>query len=224
MKVLLLENNLVLSKKISIYFRQHDINCIEYELLNYKIEGIELNNIDFIILDIESQGYNGFILCNKIRDRHPLMPIMILSNNNHLDEKLLAFKCGADDFLLKPFEFPELLIRIQTIYNRLSLNHPLESKVLKFEDLVMQCNQNKVLRSEHEISLKPKEYKLLKILLTNVGSILDNNTIMKELWSDKIVTSKNTLEVYINALRNKIDKGFEKKLIKTKTGFGYYIG
>jgi DNA-binding response OmpR family regulator len=139
-----------------------------------------------------------------------------------LEDKIDAFDAGADDYLVKPFHFQELLARIKVLYKR-SENSTANEQILAVDDLTMYVDKKKVMRAEEVIELTPKEFKLLHILLEAKGNILSKQEISEQLWDYHIETNINTIEVYINFLRKKIDVKHENKLIQTKIGFGYFI-
>jgi DNA-binding response OmpR family regulator len=148
--------------------------------------------------------------------------IIMTTAYGEIEEKSEAYLSGADDYLVKPFLLQELWLRIQALERRKTAVS-IQVDSLRIGDLTIDNNQKLVLRNGKEIQLTPKEYKLLQILIDHKGIVLSKQKIADQLWDEHVETNLNTIEVYINFLRNKIDRDFEQKLIHTKVGFGYYI-
>jgi DNA-binding response OmpR family regulator len=181
---------------------------------------IEQNLYNLIILDINLPLLNGFELCKEIRKTNSDIPIILLTALGAPDNKLTGFNAGADDYLLKPFDYRELLARIN-VFLRRSGNHYDNNKV-SVADLEMDLNTKTVTRAGKKIDLTSKEFALLLIFLRNQGKILSREYIIQQVWDIDFDTGTNIIDVYINYLRKKIDKDFEPKLIHTKFGFGFY--
>jgi two-component system copper resistance phosphate regulon response regulator CusR len=180
------------------------------------------NDYQLIILDINLPYINGFELCKKFRLRNKNVPIMVLTALGELDDKMSAFEAGADDYLVKPFHFKELVARIQVFLKR-STNPESITEVIELSDLTIDTSTKTVVRAEKTIELTAREYALLELLMRSNGRVISKMEIMEKVWDINFETSSNTIEVYINFLRNKIDKPFSKKLIHTKPGFGYFM-
>lgn len=222
MKILLLEDDSILSKEIATFCINNAITC------DYVHDGeefqrkIQTSKYDLYILDINVPKINGLDTCKHIRNKDQTTPILMLTAFEALEDKIDAFDAGADDYLVKPFHFQELLARIKVLYKR-SENSTANEQILAVDDLTMYVDKKKVMRAEEVIELTPKEFKLLHILLEAKGNILSKQEISEQLWDYHIETNINTIEVYINFLRKKIDVKHENKLIQTKIGFGYFI-
>ncbi|MHC0443023.1 response regulator transcription factor [Flavobacterium sp. 3-210] len=222
MKILLLEDDFTLSKEISAFFSSKGFECISYydgALLLKKYVPYEY---DLIILDINVPGTNGIDVCKGIRENDKKTPIIMLTAFSEIDDKLASFDNGADDYLVKPFHFEELFARISSLLRRKEIPQQIEKKII-IEDLEILEEEMKVFRSGEEIKLTPKEFKLIMILAHAKGKVLSKQFIAEKLWDYHIETNQNTIEVYINFLRKKIDKDHETKLIRTKVGYGYYL-
>ena len=180
------------------------------------------NQFDLIILDINVPGKNGIDVCKGIREVDKKTPIIMLTAFSEIEDKLASFNNGADDYLVKPFHFEELYARISSLLRRKEIPQQLEKKIV-IEDLEILEDDMKVFRSGGEIKLTPKEFKLILILAQAKGKVLSKQFIAEKLWDYHIETNQNTIEVYINFLRKKIDKDHEIKLIRTKIGYGYYL-
>ena len=177
---------------------------------------------DLIILDINLPYKNGIELCKEIRHNNQKVPVIMLTALGTTEDKLLGFDSGADDYLLKPFEFRELLARIRSLLKRISIAETGED-ILKFLDLEVNLNTYEVTRGGGKIELTQKEFALLVYLLRNVGRVVSRSEIAKNVWNINFDTGTNIIDVYVNFLRKKIDKYFPVKLIHTQTGFGYIL-
>lgn len=179
------------------------------------------NDFDLIITDIILPGMNGIKLCKEIRSLKPVIPIIMLTALGTTDDKVDGFDAGADDYLVKPFDFRELLARIRAVMNRKSINPIVQPVILKYADLELN-NQTKIVsRSGKEIGLTPKELKLLEYMMQNSERVLSRAEIAEKVWDTHFDTGTNFIDVYINYLRKKIDKDFSSKLIHTKSGLGF---
>jgi two-component system, OmpR family, copper resistance phosphate regulon response regulator CusR len=176
---------------------------------------------DVIVLDVILPGVNGFQLCQLLRNHNIKTPVLMLTSLNSTEDKVTGFESGADDYLLKPFAFQELLARIRAL-NRRS-NDMILSPVLKAHDLELNTVSKKVKRGEKEIKLTTLEYKLLELLLSHPGKVFERIEIAEKIWGTTFNTGTNFINVHINSLRNKIDKDYPKKLIYTVKGIGYVI-
>jgi two-component system copper resistance phosphate regulon response regulator CusR len=176
---------------------------------------------DVIVLDVILPGKNGFQLCQILRSNNIKTPILMLTSLNSTEDKVTGFDSGADDYLLKPFAFQELLARIKAL-NRRNYEMIL-SPVLKVLDLELNTISKTVKRSEKEIKLTTLEYKLLELLLSHPGKVFERIEIAEKIWGTTFNTGTNFINVHINSLRNKIDKDFPVKLIQTVKGIGYVI-
>lgn len=180
---------------------------------------------DCIIMDINLPGISGFDLCKDFRTYNTKTPVLMLTAFSELEDKVKGFDCGADDYLTKPFFMRELILRIQSLIKR-SRHNPSSSQdadIIVAGDLLINHAQKSVFRQETEIALTPREYQVLLKLCQNKGEVISKNKLMEEIWGTSFDTNTNTVEVYINFLRNKVDKPFGKNSIKTKVGYGYYF-
>jgi two-component system copper resistance phosphate regulon response regulator CusR len=181
---------------------------------------VEKNNYNLIILDINLPLLNGYDLCREIRKTNSEVPVIMLTALGTLDNKVAGFDVGADDYVLKPYEFRELLARVNVFLKRsdsVTLN-----KKLRIADLEMDLNTRTVTRSQKRIDLTVKESSLLETFLKNKEKMLSREFIIEQVWGIDFDPSTNIIDVYINYLRKKIDKEFQPKLIHTKFGFGFY--
>jgi DNA-binding response OmpR family regulator len=175
-----------------------------------------------IISEIEIPKINGFELIKEIRKKSLLTPILILTNTKTLEAKIHAFNLGADDFLPKPICLTELTLRIKALLKR--NNNAFEQKIeFKVADLILNPQTKEVERAGKKIELRKKEFELLEFLIKNKGIVFNRNTILEYIWDYNTNTFTNTVDVHIKYLREKIDHGFQKRLIKTVHGVGYKI-
>jgi DNA-binding response OmpR family regulator len=221
-QLLLLEDDPIISTEIRAYLIEKEIDCdIVYDGdLFFKQN--KLKKYDAYLLDINVPKMNGTDVCKQIRQTDKTTPIIMLTAFGEIEDKVESFNLGADDYLVKPFHLKELLIRIQALLRR-KTNQQTEKSTLKIADLIIDLNEKSVTRNGQIIKLSPKESKLLIILANAEGRILSKQQIAEKLWDYHIETNENTIEVYINFLRNKIDKQSDVKLIHTRVGFGYYL-
>ncbi|MDP3930532.1 MAG: response regulator transcription factor [Bacteroidota bacterium] len=220
--ILLLEDDPILSKEIVNFLMGNHFVCdCVYDGGLVKSQ-LKLKHYDCVILDINVPGMNGIEVCKQIRNDNKNTPILMLTAYGEIENKITAFKNGADDYLVKPFFFEEFLLRIKALLRRKEKPQHVEN-VYQVADLIINFDNKEVIRGGGEIKLSPKEFKLLALLARANGRVLSKNQIADELWDYHIETNQNTIEVYINFLRNKIDKDVVNKLIHTKVGYGYYL-
>lgn len=179
-------------------------------------------NYNLIILDVNMPLKNGVELCKEIRHKNIKVPILMLTALGTTEDKLTGFDAGADDYLIKPFEFRELLARIKSLLKRNS-NIENGSNLITFLNLEMNLDTYEVKRDGIKIDLTQKEFALLEYLLRNKGRVLTRLDIAEKVWDISFDTGTNVIDVYVNFLRKKIDKDFSPKLIHTQTGIGYVL-
>ena len=181
------------------------------------------NEYDLIILDINLPGMNGFELCKAIRNHNQQIPIIMLTAMNTTEDKIEGFDTGTDDYMIKPFEFKELLVRIRALLKR-TMNQQLPTgNILKVADLEMNLDTKEVSRANQSITLTAKEFQLLEYFMRNRNRVLSRSDIAERVWEIDFDTQTNVIDVYVNYLRNKIDKKFETRLIHTQVGMGYIM-
>ena len=179
------------------------------------------NPYDVIILDVLLPIKNGFEVCSELRASGNHTPVLMLTALNSVDERVKGLNTGADDYLVKPFAFKELLARVNALLRR-----PRESfdRVLRVSDLSIDTVSHTVKRGDKEIELSPKEYRLLEHLARNAHQVLSRTQIAESVWDQDFFSDSNVVDVYIRYLRKKIDDPFPTKLINTVRGFGYKLG
>lgn len=181
------------------------------------------NAYDLLITDIILPKLDGLDLCKQIHDSKPDLPIIMLTALGTTDDKVEGFDAGADDYLVKPFEMRELLVRIRALLKRNQKSAGTAGSLLKCADLEMNLHTRIVRRGNVEINLTPKEFKLLEYMMQNPGRVLSRVEIAEKVWDTHFDTGTNFIDVYINYLRKKIDKDFDRKLIHTKSGMGFIL-
>lgn len=179
------------------------------------------NCYDIVILDVILPDINGIELCKRIKEVKPNIPVLMLTALGTTEDKLSGFDAGTDDYLVKPFEFKELVARLKALTKRNINSFPVNKLVVA--DLELDLNKKIAKRGEKIIELTAKEYSLLEFLMKNVNIVVSRSQIAEHVWDIGFDTGTNTIDVYINILRKKIDHGFDKKLIQTKIGMGYIL-
>ena len=182
---------------------------------------VENNEYDLVVLDINLPLMNGYELCKEIRKNNSKIPIIMLTALGTPENKLIGFEAGADDYVLKPFDFRELLARINVFLKRKNITIQ-ESRKLSIADFEMDLDQKTATRGGVKIDLTSKEFALMETFLRNKDKILSREFIIEKVWDLDFETGTNIIDVYVNYLRKKIDKNFEPKIIHTKFGFGFY--
>ncbi len=185
-------------------------------------EKIINGNFDVIVLDIMLPEKDGNEILKNVREKGIDTPVIMLTAKDQISDKIDSFELGCDDYLTKPFSFEELLLRIKALLKRKGLTEDKEV-ILTFSDLKLDLIKRKAYRNDKEVELTTKEFALLELLMRNPNKVLTRNDITREVWEYDFDTLTNIIDVYINHLRNKIDKGFDKRLIHTIRGVGYIL-
>lgn len=178
---------------------------------------------DLIILDINLPGVNGYDLCKMIRVHNSALPIIMLTSMSTLNDKIDGYNAGADDYLVKPFEFRELIMKIRALLKRTLSEHLPIGNILRANGLEMNLDSKEVIRDGQKINLTAKEFQLLEYFLRNKNRVLSRADIAVNVWDMDFQSNTNVIDVYVNYLRNKVDKIFSEKLIQTHVGMGYIL-
>lgn len=180
------------------------------------------NEFDVVILDLMIPYMNGLELCRKLREEGVRTPILMLTALGATDDKVVGLESGADDYMVKPFEFKELVARVRALSKRYTdtMQAP---KVLKVADLEMNLDEKSVKRAGKNVDLTAKEFSLLEFLLRNKNRVVSRAEISEKVWDIHFDTGTNVIDVYVNFLRKKVDREFDRKLIHTMVGMGYVI-
>jgi two-component system copper resistance phosphate regulon response regulator CusR len=222
-KILLVEDE----KKIAETLRkglseQHYEVDVAYDgLIGKKL--FDANSYDLAILDINLPLMNGYELARYIRSYNEQILVIMLTAMNATEDKIEGFEAGADDYIVKPFDFQELLVRIRALLKRLHHQPTSGMNMLKVGDLVMNLNSKEVTREGRLIPLTAKEFQLLEYLIRNKNKVVSRIDIAMNVWDIDFDTKTNVIDVYVNFLRKKIERDFSSKLIYTQVGMGYVL-
>ena len=221
-KILLVEDEKKIASALKTGMEEHGF----YVMVAYDgFMGEKLFNnykFDIVILDINLPGLNGYALSKMIRQKNREIPILMLTALGTVDDKVTGFEAGADDYLVKPFAFKALLVRVRSLLRRTIQGLP-AGKVLQIADLEINLDSKEVTRSGKKISLTAKEFQLLEYLTRNKNKVVSRADIANKVWDIGFDTGTNVIDVYINFLRKKIDKDHSVKLIHTQIGMGYIM-
>ncbi len=221
MKILLVEDDRETGKYIVKGLNENGYT------VDYAAEGndglyLAMNNeYDLIIMDRMLPGIDGLSIIKMLRSVEKKTPILILSALGDVDEKVKGLKAGGDDYLTKPYAFSELLARIEALVRRNSKEFAKQS--LQVGNLKMNLENYTVIREDKKIELQPREFRLLEYLIRHKGHIVTRTMLLENVWDHNFDPQTNVIDVHISRLRSKIDKGFDKQLIKTIRGIGYKI-
>lgn len=177
---------------------------------------------DLVMLDIRMPGMNGLEVCRKIRESFGYMlPVLMLTALDTTDDVVMGLQNGADEYIAKPFKFVELLARIQALLRR--AEHSRKGADITCGNLRLDASSHKVYREDKEWDLSVKEYRLLQYMMEHEGEILSRRQLLKDVWDKDFDTNTNVIDVYVRYLRQKIDDGFDHKIIQTVVGTGYCL-
>ena len=176
---------------------------------------------DVAIVDIMLPGRDGLSLIKEMRRRGTTTPVLILSAKHTVDDRVTGLEAGGDDYLIKPFAFTELLARVQALIRR-STSAPASTQ-LTVGDVVLDLRSHRATRGGREIELRPREFALLEYLMRNAGRVVSKTMILSHVWDYNFDPRTNVVDVLVHRLRDKIDKGFDKKMIHTVRGIGYEL-
>ena len=220
MKVLVVEDEKDLAEIIKQGLEE---NSFTVEVCNDGEEGLfmaENYPYDAIVLDIMLPSMDGFTVLNKLRAKKVTVPVLVLTARGGMGDKVRGLDTGADDYLVKPFEFPELIARLKAVIRR---NKGEASPLISIDDLTIDINTREVRRGGREIRLSSREYRILVYLALNKGRVLNRDQIAEYIYDPDYDLDSNVIDVYINYLRNKIDRGHAHRLIHTVRGEGYSL-
>ena len=220
MRILLVEDDKELAGYLKKGFTEEQYAV---DVVHDGVSGLYLakeHDYDLIILDIMLPKKDGLSVCRELRAAGLLTPVLMLTAKDTVDDRICGLDSGADDYLVKPFSFGELLARIRALLRR---TQTYKTRILKVADLELDPASHKVTRSGMEIALTGKEYALLEYLMRNKGRIVTEANIIEHVWDIQSEPFTNVVSVYIYHLRTKIEKGFERKLIHTVRTIGYVM-
>jgi len=184
---------------------------------------LKKDTFDCVILDLNLPGKNGYDICRDFRKLNTTTPVLILTAFDEIEDKVQGYESGADDYLTKPFYMQELVLRIQSLLRRNANVQESPLTPISAGDIVVNPMTKRVTRGGTEINLTPREYQILVRLLVARGEVVSKKDLIEEIWGRNFDANTNTVEVYINFLRKKLDKPFGKDSIRTRVGYGYYL-
>ena len=220
-KIILVEDEINIASFIERGLREfgHEVSVVYDGNAGWEL--LQNESFDLLILDIIMPGMNGLELCRMYRQRFGYhSPVVMLTALGTTDDIVKGLDAGADDYLVKPFSFQELEARIKALLRR-SKEVPVQH--LGCGDLILDCTLRRARRGNMDIDLTVKEYRLLEYFLLHQRAVLSRLTLLRDVWDKNFDTNTNVVDVYVNYLRAKIDKGFEDKLIHTVVGVGYMM-
>lgn len=220
MRILVVEDerdlNRIICKKLKVEGYSVD-SCYDGEEALTYIDGA---NYDIIIMDIMMPKKNGYEVLAQIRKEKIATPVLFLTAKDGIEDRVKGLDLGADDYIIKPFHFDELMARVRAMIRR---NHGSTTNILKIDDLELDCGTRVVKRAGKEIDLSAKEFSILEYMMQNQGIVLSREKIEEHIWNYDYQGASNMVDVYIRYLRVKIDKDFNTKLIHTVRGVGYVL-
>lgn len=221
MKILIVEDEIKTGEYLRQGFREAGFNA---DLVRTGVDGLHMaqeGDHDLIILDVMLPGMDGWQVLKSLRRNGQEMPVLFLTAKDHVDDRIKGLELGADDYLVKPFSFAELLARVRTILRR--GRNGMEVTVLQVADLELDLLRRRIIRSGKRIDLTAKEFGLLELLMRRQGEILPRSLIASQVWGMNFDSDSNVVEVAMRRLRAKIDDAYDTKLIQTVRGMGYVL-
>jgi two-component system copper resistance phosphate regulon response regulator CusR len=220
MRILVVEDEPVAAGVLARGLREHAYAVDVSPDGDAALEQTAVNDYDLIVLDVQLPGIDGLELCRRLRESGSTIPILMLTARGGLDQRVEGLDAGADDYLPKPYHFPELLARIRALLRR---GPNLAAAILTVHDLTIDPRARRVERAGRPIQLTSKEYALLEFLVRRAGAVVGRAEIAEHVWDDSFDPMSNVIEVYIQRLRRKIDDGHAVRLIHTRRGAGYTL-
>lgn len=221
MKILLIEDEESVSSFIKRGLNEQGYDIVQAFDGNTGVRMAVQDTFDLIILDIIMPGMNGLEACKKIREIDNSTPILMLTALTTVDDVVIGLDTGADDYLAKPFKFKELTARVRALTRRKGSNQAMIK--LQAADLEMDMASKTVTRNNQPIKLTAREFNLLEYFIRNKGRVVSRVDILENVWEVNFELGTNVIDVYVNYLRNKIDKDYSQKLIHTIVGMGYVL-
>jgi len=220
LRILLVEDEPRLAQVIAKGLREHSYAVDLAADGNAALYQTSINDYDLILLDVLLPGPDGFEVCRELRGRGDATPVLMLTARATIDDRITGLDAGADDYLTKPFAFRELLARVRALLRR---EPQLHHDLVQLADLLLDGASHRVSRAGRAIELTAKEYALLEYLVRRAGQLVSRAEIAAHVWDESFDPFSNTIEVYVNRLRKKIDEQHAVKLIHTRRGEGYIL-
>ncbi len=220
MRILLVEDDQRIARFVAKGLREHafavDVTSDGADAL-YKSS---ITDYDAVILDVMIPGHDGFTVCRKLRGAGSVVPIIMLTARDTVQDRITGLDCGADDYLTKPFAVAELLARLRALLRR---GQYVRSAKIQIADLVLDTRAQRATRGKRELALTTKEYALLEYLAREQGRVVSRGEIAEHVWDENFDPLTNLIDVHINRLRRKVDNDFPTRLIHTRRGTGYML-
>lgn len=178
---------------------------------------------DVVLLDVMLPSYDGYEIARRLRRDGATVPILMLTARDGIQDRVRGLDAGADDYLVKPFALAELLARVRALSRRAKMGAAAETQILTVGDLELDIPAREARRGPRRIELTAREFALLETLMRHPGQVMSRSQLLDSVWSYDSTTESNVVDIYIHYLRNKIDRGFDRKLIRTARGMGYAI-
>jgi DNA-binding response OmpR family regulator len=220
--IIIIEDEKAVQQNLVENMIRNGFDVFAYDTAEKALESEVMVLADAIIMDIRLPGMNGWQATSLIKNSDPGIPVLMLTAYSDVHHRVQGFETGADDYIIKPFFMEELIARLKTVLKRYEMM-PGGKRFYQVADLNIDIKGKAIYRGKHVIKLSLTEFSLLALLANAEGLPVSKEEILNKVWKGKFSVGENTIEVYINLLRNKVDKPFPQKLIHTKPGFGYYL-
>jgi len=219
-RILLVEDEKAIRDAVAAYLERENYWVTAVGDGQEALEEFSKHHFDLVVLDLMLPRVPGERVCRAIRDNSDV-PIIMLTAKGEVEDRIIGLELGADDYLVKPFSFQELEARIKALLRRTGAEPAVP--LLSCGDLTLDPSSHRAIRGKVVIDLTVKEYRLLEYLIRNQGTAQSRLTLLKNVWDKNFDTNTNVVDVYVNYLRSKIDKDFDRKLIRTVVGVGYMM-
>ena len=220
MKILVVEDERDLNRIITKHLKKNNYSVDSCFNGQEALDFISYSEYDLIITDIMMPNVDGYEFIDKLRANKNNTPVIMLTAKDTLEDKIVGLDSGADDYIVKPFEFEELLARIRVLMRR---NYGLATNIIQIEEVTLDLAKKQVAKSGEIIDLTGKEYEVLEYLMKNKGSILSRDQILNHVWDYEYEGASNIVDVIIKNIRKKLDRGEGNTIIYTKRGLGYFV-
>ena len=220
MKILVVEDERDLNRIITKHLKKNNYSVDSCFNGQEALDFISYSEYDLIITDIMMPNVDGYEFIDKLRANKNNTPVIMLTAKDTLEDKIVGLDSGADDYIVKPFEFDELLARIRVLMRR---NYGLATNIIQIEEVTLDLAKKQVTKSGEIIDLTGKEYEVLEYLMKNKGSILSRDQILNHVWDYEYEGASNIVDVIIKNIRKKLDRGEGNTIIYTKRGLGYFV-
>jgi DNA-binding response OmpR family regulator len=221
-RVLVVEDEPAIAEAVAYALRGEGHDVETFEDGEQALEAASARTFDLVLLDVTLPGLSGLEVCRRIR-QEGAVPILMLTARDGIQDRVRGLDSGADDYLVKPFALAELLARVRALSRRARMGSASEAPLLEVGDLVLDLRSREARRGTRRIELTAREFALLETLMRHPAQVMTRSQLLDSVWSYDAVTESNIVDIYIHYLRNKVDKGFDKKLLRTVRGMGYAI-